>query len=134
MAKKTSLQTVGEDTAAAPARSLPQGEKRAGDAVLTSNELESILLSDMEGLYQAEAAKMMHVSRATYARLVFSARRKIAESLFCGSPLLVASGGEAFSVKNVKCPIHKSRKRCGRLCLCGAGLAGVGGRGKNDGR
>ncbi len=86
---------------------------------LTGEELESILLSDLEGLYQAEAAKLMRISRATYARLVFSARRKIAESLYRGCQVAVSGGMDGAIVEGLKCPIHRNRRRGGRLCLCG---------------
>lgn len=96
----------------------PEGESR-GNSTLTGEELESILLSDLEGLYQSEAAGMMKISRATYARLVFSARRKIAESLFRGDPVIAPGGAGGAILRGIKCPIHRRRGRGGRLCLCG---------------
>lgn len=94
------------------------GGEAARSGALTGEELESILLSDLEGLYQAEAAKLMRISRATYARLVFSARRKIAESLYRGHPVVVSGKPDGAIVEGLKCPIHANRRRSGRLCLC----------------
>ena len=96
-----------------------QAAEPPGNKELTGEELESILLSDLEGLYQSEAAEMMKLSRATYARLIFSARRKIAESLYRGGAVIVPGGACRTIVEGIKCPIHRRRGRGGRLCLCG---------------
>ena len=52
-------------------------------------EIEAQRLVDLEGLSQAEAAKEMGVSRGTVWRLLQSARRKSAQSLSEGRPLLI---------------------------------------------
>lgn len=103
-----------------------RGREYSHAGALTAEELRSIRLSDLEGLYQEEAARIMGISRATFARLVFSARRKIAASLCSGRPVEVPGMREESGPKAVRCPIHGGRKRGGRLCLC---------RGdRNDGR
>ncbi|MFA5203934.1 MAG: DUF134 domain-containing protein [Lentisphaeria bacterium] len=48
------------------------------------DELESLRLADLEGLYQEEAAARMGISRPTFARLIESARRKVADALVNG--------------------------------------------------
>lgn len=59
---------------------------------LRLDELEAVRLADLEGLYQDAAAERMGVSRATFGRLVASARHKIASALL-GSKMLVIQGG-----------------------------------------
>jgi predicted DNA-binding protein (UPF0251 family) len=70
------------------------------------DELEALRLADLEGLYQDRAAEKMGVSRATFGRIVESARRKVARALCSGGALEIAGG-------NVRrCP--RRRARCGR--------------------
>ncbi len=56
------------------------------------DELEAFRLADFEGLYQEAAAERMGVSRATFGRLIESARHKIASALL-GPRMLVFKGG-----------------------------------------
>jgi predicted DNA-binding protein (UPF0251 family) len=62
------------------------------DVVLTEDELEAIRLADLEGLYQELAAERMDVSRATFGRIVASARKKVAEALVEGKALRIEGG------------------------------------------
>ncbi len=59
---------------------------------LTVDELESVRLADLEGLYQENAAKKMNVSRQTFGRILESAHRKIADALTNGKALLIEGG------------------------------------------
>ena len=59
---------------------------------LQIDELEAVRLADLEGLYQDAAAERMGVSRATFGRLIASARQKIASALL-GSKMLIFKGG-----------------------------------------
>lgn len=63
---------------------------------LTLDELEALRLADLEGLYQEEAAARMEVSRATFARIVEAARRKVATALVHGNALRIGGGPVAF--------------------------------------
>ncbi len=56
---------------------------------LDLDEFEAIRLADLEGLYQIKAAEAMGVSRQTFARLVESARRKVADALVHGRALRI---------------------------------------------
>jgi predicted DNA-binding protein (UPF0251 family) len=56
---------------------------------LGMDELEALRLADLEGCYQEDAAKAMGVSRQTFARIVESARRKVAEALVNGKALRI---------------------------------------------
>jgi len=59
---------------------------------LTLDEVESLRLADLEGLYQEDAARKMKVSRATFARIVEQARHKVAEALIHGKALRLEGG------------------------------------------
>jgi len=48
---------------------------------LRRDEAEAVRLADLQGMYQAEAAGRMGVSRQTFGRIVESARRKIADAI-----------------------------------------------------
>lgn len=86
---------------------------------LTIDEFESLRLADYEGLYQAQAAERMSVSRATFGRIVEAARRKVAEALVEGCALRI-EGGEVEMVKRPACKCAK----CGhpekgpQACTC----------------
>lgn len=63
---------------------------------LTVDELEAVRLADWEGLYQADAAEKMGVSRQTFGRIIDSAHKKIADALVHGKALRIEGG--AFEV------------------------------------
>ena len=54
-------------------------------------ELEALRLVDMEGLSQEDAGARMEVSRGTVWRLLQSARKKVAQALTEGRPLVIES-------------------------------------------
>ena len=62
------------------------------EVILTVDEFEALRLTDLEGLYQAQAAEKMSVSRQTLGRILESAHRKIADSLVNGKALLIEGG------------------------------------------
>ncbi|QSQ09431.1 hypothetical protein H0A61_01794 [Koleobacter methoxysyntrophicus] len=59
---------------------------------LNIEELESIRLKDLEGLDQESCAERMKVSRATFQRVLTSAREKIAEALIYGKAIRIEGG------------------------------------------
>ena len=59
---------------------------------LSLDELESIRLADLEGLYQEDASGHMCISRQTFANILVSARSKIAECLIKGKALRMEGG------------------------------------------
>lgn len=65
--------------------------------VLTLDELESLRLADLEGLYQETAAGFMGVSRQTFGRIVDKARHKTAQALILGRALKIEGGAVALS-------------------------------------
>ena len=62
------------------------------EVTLTLDEAESLRLADLEALYQKEAAAKMKISRATFARIVEQARRKVADALIHGKALRMEGG------------------------------------------
>ena len=65
------------------------------------DELEALRLADREGLYQQAAADRMGISRATFSRLIDSARRKVATALLEGKMLLFQGGTVAHGAARV---------------------------------
>ena len=59
------------------------------EVVLELEELEAIRLADGEGLYQEQAARLMGISRQTFANILDSAHRKLAEALLRGKALRI---------------------------------------------
>ena len=82
---------------------------------LTLDELEAIRLSDIEGLYQEEAARKMQVSRQTFGRIIGSAHSKVADALVNGKVLFVKGGRVQVAQKRnqgKRCaPINEKEKR-----------------------
>ena len=62
------------------------------EVTLTVDEFEAIRLTDLEGLYQAQAAEKMDISRQTLGRILESAHKKIADALVHGKALLIKGG------------------------------------------
>ena len=62
------------------------------EVVLGLDELETLRLADLNGLYQEQAAEQMRISRPTFSRIVEQARRKVAEALIHGKALRMEGG------------------------------------------
>ncbi|NIR87814.1 DUF134 domain-containing protein [Candidatus Bathyarchaeota archaeon] len=67
----------------------PQGDPEP--VYMEPAELEALRLVDLEGLSQEEAGERMGVSRGTVWRLLQGARKKTAQAITEGRPLLIAS-------------------------------------------
>lgn len=59
---------------------------------LTLDELEALRLADLLGLYHEEAARQMGISRATFGRILETARKKVAEALVSGKGIKIDEG------------------------------------------
>ena len=73
------------------------------DVILTVDEMESVRLADLEGLYQEAAARRMNVSRQTFGRIVAAARRKIADAIIHGKALRIDGGEYVMVEKSLRC-------------------------------
>ena len=96
--------------------------------ILNFDELEAIRLTDLQGLYQQQAAQKMNVSRQTLGRILESAHKKIADALVNGKALLIEGGNIELTDHPTPPPVtdeppHRFRRRQGRQ-----------GRGKGRGR
>ena len=62
------------------------------EVIIALDEIEALRLADLNGLYQEQAAEKMKISRATFARIVESARKKVADALINGRALRLEGG------------------------------------------
>jgi len=68
---------------------------------LTVDEIEAIRLKDIEDLEQEQCAVKMNVSRATFQRILGSARKNIADALLNGKAIKIQGGD--FEVTSLRC-------------------------------
>jgi predicted DNA-binding protein (UPF0251 family) len=78
---------------------------------MTVDEYETIRLIDLEGLTQEESAKQMNVARTTVQSIYVEARRKLAQSLVNGWPLVIEGGVYTLCDDNDFCGKHCRRRR-----------------------
>jgi uncharacterized protein len=67
---------------------------------LSYEEVEAIRLKDLEGLEQKPAAEKMNVSRPTFQRILFSARKKLAAALLGGKAIRIEGGNYEVSLRS----------------------------------
>lgn len=69
----------------------PQGIplRHLEEVVLEPDELEALKLHDIDGLEQIEAAEKMKISQPTFARVLDSAYKKIAEGIIKGKAIRI---------------------------------------------
>lgn len=60
--------------------------------VLSLDQVEALRLADMERMSQEEAARQMGISRATFGRIIASARKKVADALINGKGITYSGG------------------------------------------
>jgi predicted DNA-binding protein (UPF0251 family) len=70
----------------------PSGRHGPSEISMTLDELEALRLADLGGLRQLDGAREMGVSRATFGRILESARRKVAEALVHSLRLRIEGG------------------------------------------
>jgi len=70
---------------------------------LSVEEAEAIRLKDIEGLAQDNCARKMSVSRPTFARILLSARQKIADALLNGKAIRIEGGNYEMTVRHFRC-------------------------------
>ena len=71
---------------------------------MSLEELEAIRLCDMEGLDQDEAALRMGVSRGTFQRILYSARKVTATALCESLVILIRGGNYEMAYEDCHCP------------------------------
>ena len=65
---------------------------------LLHEEMEALYLMDNQGLYQADAATEMEVSRTTFARIIKNAREKVSMMLITGANLEIEDAKDEYTV------------------------------------
>lgn len=80
---------------------VPQGALQ--EACLTVDEAEAIRLKDLEGLDQEKCAENMRVSRTTFARILESARQKMADALANGKAIRIEGGNFEMATRRFRC-------------------------------
>jgi len=63
------------------------------EIVLLPDELEALKLHEIDGLEQTEAAGKMKISQPTFARLLGSAHKNVAEAIIKGKAIRIERGG-----------------------------------------
>ncbi|MBM3858959.1 MAG: DUF134 domain-containing protein [Verrucomicrobia bacterium] len=106
------------------------------EVVLSLDELEALRLADFNGQYQEQAAEQMKISRATFARIVEAARKKVADALLHGKALRIEGGPVVMKGESNMAAGQGNQTGGGRgmgrgPCGCGQrrGQGGPGGRG-----
>lgn len=78
-----------------------------GTITLAVEELETVRLCDLEGMAQDAAAGVMNISRGTLQRILYDARKKIAQALCSGYRIVISGGCYELSEERCSC-----RGRC----------------------
>jgi len=73
------------------------------ESVLSFDELEAIRLTDLEGLYQEQAAAKMGISRQTFGRIIESAHKTVADALINGKALKIEGGNIIVKKQGKRC-------------------------------
>jgi predicted DNA-binding protein (UPF0251 family) len=70
---------------------------------LSVEEAEAIRLKDLEGLEQEQGAEKMGISRATFQRVLGSARTKVADALLNGKAIRIEGGDFELAMRRFRC-------------------------------
>lgn len=94
------------------------------EVILAVEELEALRLADLEGAEQVAGAEKMQVSRPTFARVLASARKKVADALVNGKALRIEGGAFRLADEASFCGRHGHGWGGGRGRVRGRFLAG----------
>ena len=69
----------------------PQGIplRELEEVILLPDELEALKLHEIDGLEQIEASEKMKISQPTFARILGSAHKKVAEAIIKGNAIKI---------------------------------------------
>lgn len=79
-------------------RGIPVNELE--EVVLSFEELEAVRLSDLECMYQEQAADKMGVSRQTFGRIIDLAHKTIADAVINGKAIKIEGGSYVLGKTN----------------------------------
>jgi predicted DNA-binding protein (UPF0251 family) len=88
--RKDRLVAYNPDISYFKPRGIPMVE--LAEVRLTIDELEALRLADLMGLSQEDAGARMGVSRATFGRIIQSARSAVADALINGKAIKIEGG------------------------------------------
>ena len=74
-----------------------------GEVCLSVEEAEAIRLKDLEGLEQEDCAQRMSISRTTFARVLNSARQKMADALLNGKAIRIEGSNFQMALQRFRC-------------------------------
>lgn len=77
---------------------------------LSVEELEALRLCDLEGLDQDACAQRMEISRGTFQRILYGARRAVAGALVDGLGIVVEGGN--YQVASCRCSGAQACRDC----------------------
>ncbi len=107
MARERKVRRVCEE----PPNRLFRPEKPCSKYItLSIEQFEAIRLCDLEGLGQDEAANRMNISRGTFQRVLYAARKLIAEALVKGNGITIEGGN--YEMARECCKAKKQCKTC----------------------
>ncbi|MCI5955536.1 MAG: DUF134 domain-containing protein [Clostridiales bacterium] len=92
-------------------RFLPEGIACGEQVALTLDEYEVLRLIDLDALTHEQCAQQMDISRTTVTEIYEAARRKVADSLVNGKPLMIAGGHYRLCDGSARRYCRKSCKR-----------------------
>lgn len=75
---------------------------------LELDEVEALRLADLEGLYQADAALKMGVSRQTFGNIIVRAHRKVAQAILEAKALRIVTAGDGVELAQNSKPSTKA--------------------------
>lgn len=81
----------------------PEVEPGGEPVILQLEELEAIRLKDSKDFEQAICASLMGLSRPTFQRILYSARRKIATALVEGRTIIIEGGNYVMNNRVFEC-------------------------------
>jgi predicted DNA-binding protein (UPF0251 family) len=129
MVRPKKKRTVGHEPKATyfKPRAVPLSELE--EITMTIDELETLRLSNLEKMNQADAAKKMEIHQSTFQRTLMSAREKITDALVNGKAIKIEGGEYTMPGGDGTGPIGRGPGRFGRGRGLGRGLsnAGIGG-------
>ncbi len=82
---------------------VPDGQTNGKTIILLVEELEALRLKDIDGMDQVTCAIEMGISRATFQRILQSARKKMVTSLVYGQTIIIKGGNYMVKQRKFEC-------------------------------
>jgi len=114
---------------------MPSGVPRCrlDTVVFGRDEIEALRLTDLEGMYQDQAAEAMGISRQTLGNILASARHKASRALVLGKAIRIGEEGSEAWVRDRCEESSGCRPESAEGCRTGTGLRQGCGKSANGG-